>query len=74
MKENIWQLQDAKSKFSEVVESAITEGPQFVTKRGKKAVVVVSIEEYEKSKRPKYDLISFFEDAPRIELEGEREE
>ena len=45
---NIWQLQDAKSKFSEVVEKAIREGPQIVTKRGKKTVVVMPYAEYEK--------------------------
>ena len=44
---NIWQLQDAKSKFSEVVEKAIHEGTQIVTKRGKKTVVVMPYDEYE---------------------------
>ena len=45
---NIWQLQDAKSKFSEMVEKAIHEGPQIVTKRGKNTVVVMPYSEYEK--------------------------
>ena len=44
----IWKLQDAKAKFSQVVEDALKIGPQFVTRRGHKAVVVVSVEEYEK--------------------------
>lgn len=39
-----WQLQEAKAKFSEVVEAAIREGPQTVTRRGEDAVVIVSIE------------------------------
>ena len=42
-----WQLQDAKNRFSEVVQKARGEGPQVVTLRGEPAVVVVSIEEYE---------------------------
>jgi antitoxin Phd len=47
MMNNIWQLQDAKSKFSEVVERALAQGVQIVTRRGKKAVVVMPFEEYE---------------------------
>ena len=30
-----WQLQDAKAKFSELVQKAIDEGPQTVTRHGK---------------------------------------
>jgi antitoxin Phd len=37
-----WQLQSARSHFSEVVEAALKEGPQRVTRRGRDAVVVVS--------------------------------
>ncbi|HRG73532.1 MAG TPA: type II toxin-antitoxin system Phd/YefM family antitoxin [Leptospiraceae bacterium] len=67
-----WQLQDAKSKFSELVESAISKGPQFVTKRGVKSVVVISIDEFNRLKKPKEDLLSFFNSAPRIDLVIER--
>ncbi len=67
-----WQLQDAKSKFSELVESAISKGPQFVTKRGVTTVVVISIDEFNKLKKPKNDLISFFNKAPKIDLEIDR--
>jgi antitoxin Phd len=45
---NLWQLQDAKSKFSEVVERALAQGVQIVTRRGKKTVVVMPFEEYER--------------------------
>ena len=41
-----WQLQEAKAKFSEVVEAALREGPQAVTRRGNQAVVVVSHEAF----------------------------
>lgn len=37
-----WQLQSARSHFSEVVDAALKEGPQRVTRRGRDAVVVVS--------------------------------
>lgn len=43
-----WQLQEAKNKFSEVVQRATSEGPQEVTVRGKRTVVVLSAEEYDK--------------------------
>ena len=42
----MWTLQDAKNKFSAVVEKALAGDPQEVTRRGKPAVVVVSSEEY----------------------------
>ena len=48
-----WQLQDIKSKFSELVELAISKGPQFVTKRGVKSVVVISIDEFNRLKNQK---------------------
>jgi antitoxin Phd len=41
-----WQVQDAKQRFSELVQRAIDEGPQLVTRRGKDAVVVVAADEY----------------------------
>jgi prevent-host-death family protein len=42
-----WSLQDAKNRFSEVVEAA-QRNPQTVTKHGKPAVVVVAVDEYER--------------------------
>ncbi len=43
-----WQLQAAKNKFSQLVEKARKIGPQIVTKHGKKAVVILSFEDYKK--------------------------
>jgi antitoxin Phd len=37
-----WQVQDAKARFSEMLEKALSDGPQIVTKRGKQAAVLVS--------------------------------
>ncbi len=56
---NIWQLQDAKSKFSAVVEKAISEGTQIVTRRGKKTVVVMPYAEYEQLMHPDKGLADF---------------
>ena len=41
-----WQLQDAKSRFSELVDRTLAEGPQLVTRRGAEAVVVMAAPEY----------------------------
>lgn len=45
-----WSVQDAKNRFSEVVEAARRE-PQTVTKHGKPAVVVVAADEFERLRR-----------------------
>ena len=45
-----WKLQDAKARFSEVVRRARTEGPQRVTVHDKDAVVVLSAEDYAKTR------------------------
>ncbi len=41
-----WQLQEAKSRFSEVVDLTLKEGPQLVTRRGKEAVVILAAKDY----------------------------
>jgi antitoxin Phd len=41
-----WQLQDAKARFSEFLDAALTDGPQVVTRRGVEAAVLVPIEEW----------------------------
>jgi prevent-host-death family protein len=45
-----WGVAQAKAQFSEVIEKAMTEGPQEVTKGGKDAVVIVSKREWLKKK------------------------
>ncbi len=64
MIENHWQLQDAKNKFSNLVDKAQHNGPQIVTKHGKDAVVVLSIDEYKKLIKPKVNLVNFFQTSP----------
>lgn len=45
-----WLLQDAKARFSELVRRVHSEGPQHVTVHGRKEVVVVSAEEFQRLK------------------------
>ncbi len=41
-----WQVQDAKARFSEMLEASLKEGPQMVTKRGVEAAVLVPAKEW----------------------------
>jgi len=50
MANRTWSVQDAKNRFSEVVEAARRK-PQTVTKHGKPAVVVVAADEYERLRK-----------------------
>ena len=43
-----WPLHDAKNRFSAVVDAALAGAPQRVTRRGRPAVVVLAVEEYER--------------------------
>ena len=47
-----WKLADAKNRFSEVVEAAMSKGPQIVTRSSRKVVVIVDYEEFRKSPPP----------------------
>lgn len=69
-----WQLQDAKNKLSEVVDRAIAEGPQMLTRRGRETAVVISIEDFRRLTRPKESLVSFLRKSPLagVELDLER--
>ncbi|VAX05831.1 hypothetical protein MNBD_GAMMA26-593 [hydrothermal vent metagenome] len=68
MKDNTWQLQEAKSRFSQLVENAMNKEPQIVTKHGNKAVVVLSFEEYIKITKPQMDLVKFLRNSPLAEI------
>jgi len=69
MIENHWQLQDAKNKFSNLVDKAQHNGPQIVTKHGKDAVVVLSIDDYQKLIKPRVNLVNFFQTSPLAKAE-----
>lgn len=60
----IWQLQDAKSRFSEVVDEAIVHGPQIVSRRGVEVVVILSYTEYRRLRRDESPLGDFFSRSP----------
>lgn len=43
-----WPLQEAKAKLSELVDTALKKGPQQISRRGKRTVVVVPAEEWDR--------------------------
>ena len=64
-----WKLEDAKARFSEVVRRAHVDGPQAVTVRGRRAVVVLDVDEYERLAAPKpgIPLVDFLS---RLDMKG----
>ena len=68
-----WQVNAARSHFSEVLDQAETAGPQIITHHGKERAVVLSIAEYlalkPEAKKEKPDFITFLLSAPKFEFE-----
>jgi antitoxin Phd len=69
-----WQLQEAKARFSELVQRAIDEGPQTVTRHGKEVVVIVSAKEFHELRKPQVDLKELLASAPLEGVDLERPE
>ena len=65
----VWQLQEAKNKFSEVVEGAVKDGPQVVTRRGVETAIVISYDEYRKITLCRGTLSEFFGGSPLAGVE-----
>lgn len=65
----VWQLQEAKAKFSDLVKAAQNQGPQEVTLHGKPAVIVLSVEDFESLNQPKSNLVDFLKKSPLYGLD-----
>ncbi len=59
-----WTVAQAKAKFSEVIDRAISEGPQTVTRKGRTAVVVVDAAEWQRKTKRVGTLAEFFARSP----------
>ena len=64
-----WQLQEAKSKLSEVVDQALRYGPQIITRRGVETAIVLSYVDYRKMTLDQKKLSEFFRESPLCEGE-----
>jgi len=62
--EAVWTVVDAKAHLSQVIDEALSRGPQQITRNGRPAVVVVSMEEWERKARRKGNLAEFFAASP----------
>ena len=67
-----WRLRDARDRFSELVEKALNEGPQHVTRRGRPAVVVISEAEYRTLVKSCRSFVDHLLSAPKVDIEFER--
>lgn len=65
----VWQLQEAKNKFSRVVDLAQDGTPQIVTRHGVEVAVVLSYEAYRQLMKPQKSIIEFFRASPLVEVE-----
>ena len=59
-----WQLQEAKNKLSQLVNEAVSSGPQIITKRGVEVAIVLSLDEYNKMVATRGKLSDFFQESP----------
>lgn len=64
-----WQIQEAKSKLSELIDTVLKKGPQFITRRGETVVVLVSVDDFEKLTNSKRGIVQKIQSAPRVDLE-----
>ncbi len=65
---DIWTVAEAKSKFSEVLDRALSDGPQTITRNGKTTAVIVSAEEWERRAKREGTLAHFFANSPLREF------
>ena len=70
-----WQVQEAKARFSALVRSTETDGPQTITVHGRRAAVVLSADDYDRLKRPQSSTAEFLRASSQVgvDLDIERD-
>jgi prevent-host-death family protein len=72
----LWQVQEAKTRLSEVIEEARGSGPQIITRHGRERAVLLSIEDYRALTAHKPDLKTYLLSGPKVdsfEIEYDRD-
>jgi prevent-host-death family protein len=64
MSAQTWTVAQAKAKFSEVIDRAMSEGPQTITRKGRTTVVIVDAEEWNRKTKRVGTLADFFAASP----------
>ena len=65
----VWQLQEAKNKFSQVINLAVKDGPQLITKRGEEVAIVLSMAQYRQLTASQNNLYEFFRESPLLDVD-----
>ncbi len=66
--DDIWTVAEAKAKFSEVLDRALSDGPQTITRNGKTTAVIVSAEEWGRRAKREGNLVEFLANSPLREF------
>lgn len=72
---HVWPVQDAKARFSEFLDSCLSEGPQMVTRRGVEAAVLIPVQEWRRlqaAARPSLKALLLADEARTDELVSAR--
>ncbi len=64
MDAQVWTVAEAKAKFSEIIQRAMSEGPQTITRKGRTAAVVVGADEWQRKTKRVGNLAEFFAASP----------
>jgi antitoxin Phd len=62
-----WQIQQAKTRLSELLDEASTKGPQIITRHGVERAVILSIAEYRALSAHKPDLRAWLLGGPKVD-------
>lgn len=63
----VWQVQEAKTRLSEVIEDANSKGPQIITRHGSERAVILSIADYRALTAHKPDLKEYLLGGPKVD-------
>jgi antitoxin Phd len=63
----VWQVQEAKTRLSEVIEEANSKGPQFITRHGAERAVILSIPDYRALTAHKPNLKEYLLGGPKVD-------
>ena len=63
----VWQVQEAKTRLSEVIEEAHSKGPQFITRHGAERAVILSITDYRALTAHKPNLKEYLLGGPKVD-------
>jgi len=71
-----WQVHEAKSRLSEVIQVAQKEGPQVITRHGSDTAVILSVEDFRKLETAKPDFRDYLLSGPKVDtfdIDGPRD-